>query len=784
MRKSILAMSRWYPTATGDRAWGTPLVAAPLSKDSQLPVIVKRDQTTEPFSSAKIQAAVLKCFASCAESPAPLYANKIAAAVEKVTKKKTQATVEEIQDLVEVQLMNLDLHEALRHYILYRDERRKLRTNIDPVDAAFVRDQKKYFPTELQAFQFADKYARFNVAKGRRETWPEAVTRVIKFFYEATNRSQTHHDSPLTTQEWNELANGMLNMDAMPSMRVLQMAGPALERCHVGVYNCAYVALDSLQKFPELLYVLMQGTGVGFSVEGDYVSDLPKIKRQVPGEKVLWIIADNTEGWCNALKEGLQTWFNGGDIEFDYSRIRPAGTPLKTKGGRASGPAPLRELLTFIRNKVLANQGRRLSPIDVHDIACYCGRIVEVGGVRRAAQISLSDLDDVEMQRAKFGNFYSTEPQRANANNSAVYDEQPSAVQFMGEFLSLAESGSGERGIFNRGGAVQQIPKRRKKAAFGVNPCGEILLRDREFCNLSIAIARPDDTEEDLVRKVRLATIIGTLQSTLTNFTYISPEWKRNCDEEHLLGVDINGQMDCHILRPPSTRGDQATAAHIARRQLLEKLRATAIETNDKWAKRLGIKPSVAVTCVKPSGNSSVLFNVSPGLHARHAAYYIRRVTVSANGPMAQLLTAENVPHQVSYSNNANLLFEFPVKAPDGAIVKGDLSALEQLWNWADWKRYYTEHNPSVTITVKPDEWLAVGNWVYENWDIVGGISFLPASDSVYAQAPYEEISEAEYQKRAATFPLIDYAKLAYYEHDDQTTVAQDFACVSGQCDL
>lgn len=738
-----------------------------------MPVIVKRDLTTEPFSSDKIQSAVTKCFASCAEPPAASNAKKIAAAVEKVTKKKERVTVEDIQDLVEVQLMNLELHEALRHYILYRDERRKLRSNIDPVDAAFVRDQKKFFPTELQAFQFADKYARFNVEKGRRETWPEAVDRVIEFF-------QKSHLAPLRSDPvWLELRAGMLNMEATPSMRVLQMAGPALERCHVGVYNCAYVALDSLQKFPELLYVLMQGTGVGFSVEAEYVSDLPKIKKQAPCEKILWIIADSTEGWCNALKEGLQAWFNGSDIEFDYGSIRAAGTALKTKGGRASGPGPLRELLTFVRNKVLANQGRRLSTLDVHDIACYCGRIVEVGGVRRAAEISLSDLDDVDMQRAKFGNFYNAEPQRAMANNSAVYNEKPSAVDFMAEFLSLAQSGSGERGVFNRGGALQQIPKRRRKAQFGVNPCGEILLRDREFCNLSVAIARPDDTEEDLARKVRLAAIFGTLQSTLTNFAYISPEWKKNCEEERLLGVDINGQMDCRLLRAPKTHGEEDS-----RRLLQARLKHVTIATNEIWAKRLGIKPSVAVTCVKPSGNSSVLFNVSPGLHARHSAYYIRRTTVSANGPMAQLLKAEGVPYQVSYSNNANLLFEFPVKAPDGAILKGDLSALQQLENWRDWKISYTEHNPSVTITVKPDEWLEVGNWVYAHWDIVGGLSFHPASDSVYAQAPYEEITAAEYEKRAAAFPAIDYAKLAYYEHDDQTTVAQDFACVSGFCEV
>lgn len=1077
-----------------------------------MPVIVKRDQTTESFDAAKISAAVLKCFKSCAEPPAAALATKISSAVAKVLGKKGQATVEQVQDLVEVQLMQLELHEALRQFILYREEHRKLRSNIDPVDAAYVREQKKYFPTELQAFQFADKYSRYNEAKGRRETWPEAVDRVIGFFQKSLEPdSEIDKLSPLLRSEWDMLRDGMLNMEAMPSMRVLQMAGPALERCHSGAYNCAYVAIDHLSKFSELLYVLMQGTGVGFSVEAEFVSDLPKIRRQSGEPKQVHVVEDSTEGWCDALLQGLQGWFRGVDIDFDYSKIRLAGAPLKTKGGRASGPGPLRELLAFTRNRILANQGRRLSTLDVHDIACFCGRIVEVGGVRRAAEISLSDLDDVAMRTAKFGNFYEAEPQRAMANNSAVYDEKPSAVDFMAEFLSLAQSGSGERGIFNRGGLFKQIPKRRARKTFGVNPCqpgwatvltrdgirtlddvgvgsevwsgrrwtaivnkvatgdkqvnayhttsgifygtenhrvvsdgskieakdatridlavgaygpvsiapedvmdglivgdgsvhkasgdlvylcigkddgdyftseisgligrqfdetgwvvnttitaddlpftfdrqipdrfkyatrdrvagflrglfsangsvivnasgfsgrvtlkassldvicdvqqmlsslgitsyyttnkakpvdfsngtydckesydlnigtdrvrfqqvigfiqaykndkldkicrpnpsrfaharlatcarvtsvkdiaveavyditvddpghtywtggllvsncGEILLRDSEFCNLSIAIARPDDTEEDLVRKVWLATIIGTLQSTLTNFKYLSPKWKKNCEEERLLGVDINGQMDCKILRPPTTFGDQSMSHHLSRMLLLKRLQQVAIDTNKEWATRLGIPQSAAVTCVKPSGNSSVLFNVSPGLHPRHAAFYVRRATVSAVSPMAQLLKVEGVPYQVSYNNNANLLFEFPVKTPQGAILKGHLSGLEQLFNWADWKKYYTEHNPSVTITVKADEWLAVGNWVYDNWDIVGGLSFLPASDSVYTQAPYEEITEAEYEKRAAVFPLIDYAKLAYYEHDDQTTVAQDFACVGGYCEV
>lgn len=741
-------------------------------------VIVKRDQSTESFSTEKIKSAVQKCFASLAEQPkhADKVASKIATAIERIVlKKRGNVTVEQIQDLVEIQLMNEELHDAARTFILYREERRKLRGSVDQADAAFVRDQKRFFPTELQAFQFADKYSRYLPEKSRRETWPESVDRVMAFFKRGI-------DHCLTDAEWNALRDGMLNMEAMPSMRILQMAGPALERCNVGAYNCAYVPIDSLSAFSELLYVMMQGTGCGFSVEAEYVSDLPKIKRQA-GVKAFWTIADSTEGWCEALKCGLEHWFAGKDVEFNYSRIRPAGAPLKTKGGRASGPAPLKELLTFVRGKVLKNQGRRLTTLDAHDIACFCGRVVEVGGVRRAAEISLSDLDDMAMRSAKFGNFYATEPQRTMANNSAVYHEKPATIQFMSEFLSLAQSGSGERGIMNRGGFLTQIPKRRKKAEFGVNPCGEIALRPREFCNLSIAIARPDDTAEDLRRKVRLAAIFGTLQSTLTNFKYLPPEWKKNCEEERLLGVDITGSMDCKILAPRFAYGPLENDPH-ERRGLLEWLKAVAVDTNVEFAKRLGVPRSAAVTCVKPSGNSSVLFNVSPGLHARHAQFYVRRATVSAGTPMAQLLVAEGVPYQRSYSNTANLLFEFPIATPPGAMLKSDLSAVDQLENWADWKRSYTEHNPSVTVTVKTDEWFLVGQWVHEHWDIVGGLSFLPASDSVYAQAPYEEITEEEYRRRAAAFPAIDYAKLAYYEREDTTTVARDFACVGDLCEV
>jgi ribonucleoside-triphosphate reductase len=633
------------------------------------------------------------------------------------------------------------------------------------------------FVTPIQALQFADKYARWNPIEGRRETWEEAVTRVMNFFMKQMPFRI------LDDQEWWALESAMLAMEVLPSMRILQMAGPALERCNVGAYNCAYLPLDSWESFGELLYILMQGTGVGFSVEADYVDELPRIRKQKKGrDRGYHYVADTTEGWCRALVTGMTEWSIGYDIEFDFSLIRAQGAVLRTKGGRASGPEPLKNLLKFVREKMLSKQGSYLDPIDAHDIACYCGSIVQVGGVRRAAEISLSDLDDRLLRDAKSGNFQDRNPQRQMANNSAVYNTQPSSAEFLEEWLALMKSGTGERGIFNRDGVVSQLPKRRKKGfTFGTNPCGEIVLRPRQFCNLSIAVARADDTAADLKRKVRLAAIFGTLQSTLTKFSYLRPEWQSNCEEERLLGVDITGQMDCPLLQPTAKNLLERTA-------LLSTLRSIAIETNREFAQRLGIPQSAAVTCVKPSGNSAQLFNCSSGLHPRYAPFYIRRVRIGAYTPIAKLLKEAGVPFspEIGQTNeNASVLvFEYPIQAPDKAITRHDLTAIEQLDNWLMWKRHYTEHNPSFTCYVKDVEWPEVGAWVWRNWDAIGGVSFLPHDGGTYELAPYEEITEAEYQTRVGHFPAVDFGRLSEFEKEDMTEINREFSCTGDKCEI
>lgn len=630
------------------------------------------------------------------------------------------------------------------------------------------------FVTPIQELQFMDKYSRWKPDAGRRETWEEAVVRVMLFFVRSVGIEA------LPESEWDALTRAMLNMEAMPSMRILQMAGPALERCHVGAYNCAYLPIDSFSAFGELLYILMQGTGVGFSVEEQYVDSLPRIKKQKKGKApAKWAVSDTTEGWCNALLYGLKNWAAGYEVEFDFSRIRLQGTVLHTKGGRASGPEPLKQLLAFVRGKMLAKQGSYLSPIDAHDIACYCGSIVQVGGVRRAAEISLSDLFDKEMREAKTGNFWERNSQRAMANNSVVYEEKPNAVDFLEEWISLAKSGSGERGIFNRAGVRDQTPKRRKKRQdFGTNPCGEIVLRPRQFCNLSIAIARSDDTIDSLKRKVRLAAIFGTLQSTLTNFNYLPDEWKINCQEERLLGVDITGQMDCPLLRP----------ANDTRIALLDILLGVAQETNKEFAQRLKIPVSAAVTCVKPSGNSAQLFNCSSGLHPRFAAFYIRRLRIGAYTPIAKLLKEAGVaysPEVGQTSEDASVLvFEYPVKSPEGAITRHDMSAIDQLENWLQWKLAYTEHNPSVTIYVEDKEWVEVAAWVYDRWDFIGGLAFLPKDQTHYELPPYEEITEKEYNLRLGAFPTVDYSRLSAFEKEDMTEVNREFSCTGDRCEI
>ena len=622
-----------------------------------------------------------------------------------------------------------------------------------------------FFPTPLQQFQYMDKYARWIPELKRRETWPETVLRVITFLKKNTKTS-------FDVSEWAEMEMAMIRLEAMPSMRCVQMAGPALERCNIGAYNCAYKTLDSIDAFAELLYVLMQGTGCSFSVEDRYVSKLMRIKKQRRLGTSKHIIPDTTEGWCDALKEGMTAWFNGRDIEFDFSAIRPAGAALLTKGGRASGPQPLRDLLLFVKSTILARQGKKLTTLDCHDIACFVGSIVQVGGVRRSAELSLSDPEDRDIAECKNGEFWKRHSYRSMSNNSAVYEERPSAIEFMDEWLNLAKSGTGERGIFNRNAP---IPTRRKRGDLGCNPCGEINLLDSETCNLSICIARENDSLENLARKVRVATMFGTAQCTLTNFNYVGPKWKMHAEDERLLGVDITGQRDCKLL--------QADAANV-----LNHLRHVAVDTNRTLAERFGINQSAAVTCIKPSGNSAALFNCSSGLHARHSQYYIRRVRTGAYTPVAHLMRDAGVPFFPETSQDASnasiLVFEFPIKSPDGAICRNDITAAEQFEYWLLNKMHYTEHNPSCTIYVEDHEWLSLGALIYENWDYIGGLSFLPKSNHIYPLAPYEECSKEEYERRVAEFPVLDWSKLPEYEQRDMTEMALDYACTSGSCDI
>lgn len=628
--------------------------------------------------------------------------------------------------------------------------------------------------TPLQTVQFLDKYARWDDQWQRRETWPETCARVMAFF--------RHHPPFAAVPEtiWSQLEAGLRSMEALPSMRIVQMAGPPLMRCHVGAYNCAYLPLDSWRAFSELLYILMQGTGVGFSVESMYVDQLPTIAPHRVGEAPIHHeIVDTTEGWCEALEEALVCTSQGYDVEFDYAAIRPYGAPLKVKGGRASGPEPLRHLLTTVARKIRAQAGRKLTSLDCHDIACLCGSIVQVGGVRRAAEISLSDFGDPLLRDAKNGQFWLIHPERAMANNSAVYTTKPSMADFMEEWTNLMRAGTGERGIFNREAAMETMPERRLRyPGMGTNPCGEIVLRPRQFCNLSIAVAREDDDGVTLSRKVKLAAIWGTLQSMLTNFHFIRDEWRKNCEEERLLGVDITGIQDCRALMFDNPR----------RAAMLAHLREVAINVNKEMAALLGIEESAAVTCIKPSGNSSQLLDCSSGLHPRYARYYIRRLRLGAGSPVAALLREAGVTNHPEVGQDplspSVRVFDFPIASPKDALTRHDMDAIAQLENWLDLKRFYTEHNPSCTIYVEEDEWLAVGAWVWEHWDEVGGLAFLPKDGGIYELAPYEEITKEEYERLAAAFPVIDFDRLDMYEYGDTTELNREFACTGDRCEL
>ncbi|PIP73529.1 MAG: ribonucleoside-triphosphate reductase [Candidatus Lloydbacteria bacterium CG22_combo_CG10-13_8_21_14_all_47_15] len=743
--------------------------------------IIKRDGTITVFDTGRISQAIFKAMKASGEGSELEAKHAAAKVVQEIAKRHRSEknyipAIEEIQDHVERELILENFAGTAKAYILYRERRAELRRERGMVVSEEVKtlalESKKYFRNALAEFVFYSTYSKWMGDKGRRETWVETVDRYIGFIRETIGVK-------LTTVEYREIREYMLDMKVLGSMRLLWAAGTAAHASNVCAYNCSYIAPSKWQDFGEIMYVLMCGTGLGYSVERQTIEKLPIIKKQIGKKLPTHTVADSREGWANAFVLGLKTWSVGKDIEFDYSKIRPQGARLKTMGGRASGPGPLIELIDFTRNKMFARQGRRLQPIDAHDIICMIGQVVVAGGVRRSALISLSDLDDSEMRDAKNGQFYLSHPERSMANNSVAYSEKPAVTVFMDEWLNLAKAGSGERGIFNRGSLKNQIPERRwpvfKKDAdkSGLNPCGEINLKSKQFCNLTEVVARPNDTEETLMDKVRIATILGTYQSTLTQFPYLSKEWKKNCEEERLLGVSITGQWDCPVLRNP---------------QVLEKLRKTAVEVNKKYTKRFGINQSTAITCVKPSGNGSQLFDSSSGMHPRHAKYYIRRVRIERHNPLFAMLKDMGIPYHPEVGQDeptaTTFVLEFPIKAPAKSVVKRDIDAMGQLEHWKMVKENYTEHNPSVTVSVSDDEWLKVGNWVYEHWDIVGGLSFLPKEDHVYKLAPYEEITKEKYEELDAAFPELDFSKIVLYEYDDHTEGAKELACVAGTCEI
>ncbi|AHC14700.1 ATP cone domain-containing protein [Salinispira pacifica] len=731
--------------------------------------ILKRDGNKQEFQPIRIKKAMERCFQSIGEEPKANLVELTNQIVNVVAVKYQTPTVEQVQDIVEMVLQAAGEYAAAKAYILYRAshaEIRKTRPVPPEVQKAFD-ESDSYFPTQLQKFQFYDKYSRFNYDVGRRETWIETVNRAVDFMKELSKNK-------LSESDYNRIRKGILEMKVMPSMRLLAMAGAPAERSNIAIYNCSYLPVDSIDSFVEALIISMNGCGVGFSVERQYIEQMPRIKRQTGTKRPNYVVEDTSEGWAKSLRYGLETWFAGEDVDFDFSEVRPAGAPLKIKGGRASGPEPLRQMLLFARDKILARQGRFMTSLDAHDIMCSVGGAAVSGGVRRTAMISLFDYDDTDMRHCKDGDFWIKNSQRWNANNSAVWPNRELTQEEIARFvLDMVSSGRGEPGIFNRRAAVDNRPERRAVQEFGTNPCGEIILRPYQFCNLSSAVARPTDSFEDLKEKVELAAMIGTIQSMATNFPGLRDVWKKNSEEERLLGVDLNGQMDAPLAQDPDVQS---------------RLRYVAVETNRIYAKKLGINQSASVTAVKPSGNSSQLLNSSSGLHSRWAPYYVRNVRVGAHTPVYRVLKDEGVPmdpeNGQNVENATTWVAHFPVKSPDDAQTRGDRSAIAQCEYWLQNKIHYTEHNPSVTITYKPDEVIDIIHWIWKHQDKIGGMAFLPAADAQYEQMPYEEIDADTFEKLSKKFPIIDFAKIYRYEEKDLTTAAQELACMAGNCDI
>jgi len=629
---------------------------------------------------------------------------------------------------------------------------------------------RNYLPTDYQNFIALSRYARWKEDEQRRENWSETVDRYFNYM---SDHLKNNHSYTVTKALKEKLTEQIMSLGVMPSMRALMTAGPALDRCHVGGYNCSYIPVDSPRSFDECMYILMCGTGVGFSVERENVDKLPIVNEHFEDSTTIIKVADSRPGWAKALRELIAMLYVGQVPTWDTSEVRPAGARLKTFGGRASGPAPLIELFHFCIQKFKGAKGRRLFPIECHDLMCKIGEVVVVGGVRRSALISLSNLGDDQMRHAKSGQWWENEGQRALANNSVAFKGKPEMGTFMREWTSLYESKSGERGIFNRKAAQVKASENGRRDAehyFGCNPCSEIILRPYQFCNLTEVVCRVTDDLASLKEKVRMATILGTFQSTLTNFKYLRKIWKDNTEEERLLGVSLTGILDCPIWNE----------------EILQILKDVAVETNKKMAKDLGIPQSTAITCVKPSGTVSQLVDSASGIHARHNDYYIRTVRGDNKDPLTQFMKDSGIPSEPCVMKpDSTTVFSFPMKSPSGATTRTEMSAIEQLEYWLMFQRHWCEHKPSVTVSVKEDEWMKVGAWVYDNFDEVSGISFLPFSDHTYAQAPYQDITGEEYEKLYKQMPeSIDWSKLADYEKEDTTSGGRELACTADACEM
>ena len=641
-------------------------------------------------------------------------------------------------------------------------------------------------PSLYQEFIHKSRYARWLWEENRRENWDETVARYFNFFDEHIEEVTGYK---VSKEERKQLEEAVLNLEIMPSMRCLMTAGEALKRENVAGYNCSYVAVDSPRSFDEILYILMNGTGVGFSVESKYVDQLPVVSDSFHDTETTILVADSKLGWAKALKELIHLLYAGQVPRWDVSKVRPAGAPLKTFGGRASGPGPLEDLFKFVVATFKKAAGRKLSTLEAHDIVCKIAEIVVVGGVRRSALISLSDLSDDRMRVAKSGDWWKENVQRALANNSFVAKEKPDVGIFMREWLSLYESRSGERGIFSRQASKKQAEKfgrRDPDHDFGTNPCSEIILRSREFCNLTEVVVRGHDTPESLKRKVKLATILGTFQSTLTNFKYLSKKWAENCAEERLLGVSLTGIMDNQFTNGSIGKSIPCQIDSYTLEGMLEDLRNEAVKTNKLWAAKLGIPVSAAITCVKPSGTVSQLVDSASGIHARHSPYYIRTVRADKKDPLAIMMKDMGFPVEDDVTKpDHTYVFSFPQKSPENAIYRNDMGAIEQLELWLTYQRHWCEHKPSVTISVKEHEWPEVGAWVYNHFDEMSGVSFLPFSDHVYKQAPYQDCTKEEYEALLTKMPKnVNWSDLAKYEKRDSTTGSQELACVAGGCEI